>query len=252
MQVRNFAMKQRNMKNSDKRVLEMKAMLEEEHGREFSLEEAQSAHNKFEALSEIAHTLATEEMKRRRLLAESPDGYMTKGNGVCQICRNPISNKDSWYDKFGFKCLICQEAIKNKVIPNSVAVDKESWYSKEELKSYFNFNSRDLIKFAKNQILKSRIIYNNEDRIHLQLFLMKDNKGMLPPKKLLKSRTVHTVENDKHYLRLEMWYEFLDEKLAKQLRKYPILQYLETSFARPIESYQMVFNEISPLFRIQE
>lgn len=239
------------MKNYDKRILEMKAILEEEHGREFNLEEAESAYNRFEVFREIAHKQATDEMKRLSLLRESPNGYIAKGNGICQVCSNPISNRDSWYDKYGFKCLICQEAIKNKVIPNSVAVDKESWYSAYELKDYFNFNRGDLIKFIKHQILKSRIIYNNEGKIHLQLFLVKDNKGMLPPKNLLKSRTEHTIENNKHHVRLEMWFEFCDEKLAKKLRKYPILQYLETSFARPIESFQITFDELSPLFSFQ-
>ena len=62
-------------------------------------------------------------------MKDNPRGFHLEGIGyTCFICRNSISNEETWYDKWGIKCSTCQKAIDKKIIPASVAKNENSWY----------------------------------------------------------------------------------------------------------------------------
>ncbi len=84
--------------------------------------------------------------------------------------------------------------------------------------------------------------------MHFQVFLIKDNKDVLPPKKLLKSRTVKTLWKGEEYFTQEYWYEFIEPKLAKQLQKYKIVECLKETLAKPIKSGRFLTKGIKPIF----
>jgi hypothetical protein len=131
--------------------------------------------------------------------------------------------------------MTCQKAIYKKIITGSVTKNKESWYSKYELESYFNIKGAFLNKYLKEGILKGRVIPGEGKKIQFQLFLIKDNKGFLPPKKLLQSRTVKVLRKGEVYYTSEYWYEYIDVALAKRLSKYKIVDCLKETFSMPIE-----------------
>jgi hypothetical protein len=237
------------MEPSDEHIQETKNLLEKEHGREFTWEEARKAVWDLQTLARIAIEMATEEFRRQKLLKESPKGFHFDRTGYsCQICGDSASEENSWYDKYGLKCMTCQKAINQKIIPGSIAKNKESWYSKYELESYFNIKGAFLTKCVKSGFLKDRIIPGIEKKVHLQLFLMKDNKDVLPPKKLLHSKTVKVERNGKEYFTSEHWYEWIDEALAKKLAKYRIIECLKETFAMPMKSGHFLYKELNPLF----
>lgn len=233
---------------SDKQIQNIKDILEKSHGREFTWQEATQAVRDIQTLARITLTVATEELRREKLLKESPKGFHLDCIGPCEICGTHVSGKNSWFDKYGLKCMICQKAIDDKIIPGSVAKNKEIWYSTGDLASYFNIKGADLTKYVKQSFLKSRIIQNERKRVHIQLFLMKDNKDVLPPKKLLESRTVKIIRNGVEYYTDEQWYEFLDLKLLKRIEKYRILECLKESFAKPMDRGRFLVPKINPIF----
>ena len=96
------------------------------------------------------------------------------------------------------------------------------------------------------------IIPGKKKKVHLQLFLIKDNKDVLPPKKLIKSRITKIIKDGEEYFTQEYWYEFVDQKLFERLKKYKILYYLEESFAKPIQSGRILFKQINPLFTFKK
>jgi hypothetical protein len=114
---------------------------------------------------------------------------------------------------------------------------------------YFNIKGKDLNKYIKQGILKDRIIPGTETKPRLQLFLISDNKDVLPPKKLLRSRTVKIIKDGEEYYTRERWYEYLDEKLAKKLSKYRIVECLKETLTQPIEIGRFYYKDINPLFR---
>jgi hypothetical protein len=240
------------MKGSkDKQIQEIKDILEKEHGREFTWQEASAAIHTLERLAEIALDTVEKENKHKEKLKEYPKGYQLEDGGTCEICRTHVQKEKTWYDINGLKCIDCQKAINDKIIPASISKDKESWYSKTELHSFFNIKGSDLNKYIKAAILKDRVVMGEGKKIHLQVFLLKDNKGVLPPKKLLKSRIVKVMRNNEEYYTHEQWYEFVDEKLIKRLMKYKIIDCLKETLTKPIETGRFYIKQINPLFDIK-
>ena len=82
-------------------------------------------------------------------------------------------------------------------------------------------------KLMKNDVLKARIVPNESGRPHAYLFLIKDNKDFLPPKKLTESQGVSWEDKDgKTWFRSEPWYKFHKDALAV-IKDYKISNYLE-------------------------
>ena len=230
-------------------IQEMKKVLEKANGREFTWEEARKGVWDLQTLARLTIEMAKEEFRRQELLKESPKGFHFDRTGyTCVICGDSASGENSWYDKFGLKCMTCQKAINKKIIPGSVAKRKESWYSKLELEMYFNLKGAVLNKYIKQGIFKDRIIPGETKKVHLQLFLIKDNKDVLPPKKLLRSKTVKVLRNGEEYFTSEHWYEHIDIPLAKKISKYRIVECLKETFQMPMETGRFYYKGINPLF----
>ncbi len=234
---------------SDKDIQKIKDILEKEHGREFTWEEATKAMWSLQRFVEIASDIASEECRMQEMLKKHPKGFHFDQIGsCCKLCDKPTSNENSWFDKNGLKCMTCQKAIDSKIIPISVVKNKESWYSKYDLDFYFNIGNSDLKKILKRGLLKDRIIFSDGKKVHLQLFLIQDNKSVLPPKKLLESRIVKIIKDGEEYYTQEFWYEFIDSNHLKRLMKYKIADCLKETLAKPIQRGRFSYKNINPLF----
>ena len=56
-------------------------------------------------------------------LKDKPKGFALKGDGRnCSLCSNHVHD-DGWFDKWGFKCLNCQDAVDKRKIPGSLCRD---------------------------------------------------------------------------------------------------------------------------------
>ena len=94
------------MEHSDKEIQEIKNILEKKQGKECSWEEASKAARDIRNFAGIICELATEECRRRRMLEQHPKGFHFDLVGYsCLICGGPASKENSWYDKYGLKCM---------------------------------------------------------------------------------------------------------------------------------------------------
>lgn len=206
----------------------MKDLLEKKGGREYSWDEATEATRNLAGLYEVMYDCWREDQHRLRKLKDQPKGFVLDGVGyTCHICGNNTREGANWYDKYGIKCPICQEAINRKEIPGSLAKNKDSWYSKYELESDFNLKGPILRDWIKKGIIKARTVTNNGKGVHYQLFLLKDNPGFFPPKKLVKSQLVKETKDGQEYFHLEPWYRFVDP--LEHLKDYGIVKYLRVT-----------------------
>lgn len=213
------------MQFSDKLVQEMKDLSKRKGGKEMSDGEANEALNNLAGLAEIFIECAEEEHQRKEKLKESPEGFILEGIGRnCAICGNSSTAEGSWYDEYGIKCLICQDAIKRKEIPPSLAKSQENRYSKYELESYFNLSGPTLREWIEKGIINARTITRDGKKIYTQLFLIKDNKDFLPPKKLVKSQMIKETKDGKDWFSCRPWYQFIDPH--EHLKGYKIMEYL--------------------------
>ena len=203
-----------------------------------------------EKFAQILYEITSEDIRRKDKLIANTQGFLFDRSGYCcSICDQSAPEGNSWYDKYGLKCMFCQKAINDKIIPGSVAINKEIWYSKAELVMYFNIKGADLKRYIKQFILKNRIVQNKKGKSHFEIFLIKDNKDVLPPKKFLKSRTVQVDRNGEEWYTQEFWYEFIDLNLLKRLMvKYKIFSCLKETFAKPITNGRFYWQKTSPIF----
>ena len=180
---------------------------------------------RMEGLAKIGEEFKVTEKLRTEKLAQNPKGFHLEGRGyTCFICHDSTPEGDNWYDKWGIKCLVCQHAIDKGEIPASLAKDKESWYSKYDFESAFNIKSPTLRKWAKEGILKSRTISHYGKGVHYELYLIKDNKDFLPPKKLIKLQSVSEEKDGQMWSLQEPWYKFVDP--FEYLKGYKIMDYM--------------------------
>jgi hypothetical protein len=174
-------------------------------------------------------TLMEEFKKHEEELAEklkaNPNGFILEGAGRrCAICHNSSREDGSWYDKYGIKCLVCQKAIDEGEIAASLAKDEDSFYTKYDLEHLFNLKGPTLRKWVKDGLIKARNISRYGQGVHETIFLMEDNKGFLPPKKILKSHSVNEVKDGQTWTHMEPWYRFVDP--FKHLKKYGIIKHM--------------------------
>ncbi len=210
---------------SDKAIQEFKDIYEKEQGREISWQEASEMAHSMLGFAKIIYDLAEKEFHYKQRLKKEPKGFHLEGKGyTCVICHNSMSDQETWYDKFGLKCLVCQKAIDKKIIPGSVVKNAESWYSTYDLESRFNIDRHILKKFIKEGILKPKVVLNDTGKPRVQIFLIKDNKDTLPPKKLTDSQMLKETKDGKDWYHSEPWYRFVDPEVA--LKGYKLLDYL--------------------------
>lgn len=211
---------------SEKDIKKFKDIFEKESGKEMTYEEASGGANNLVGLMELLIKCDCEEQERKRRLVDFPKGFHLEGNRYsCFICGDSISNEETWYDEYGTKCLICQKAIDNEIIPGPIARDKDSWYSKYELENRLNINRQALKDLIKKNVLIPRNIPGNSGRTHLQIFLIEDNKDTLPPKELTNTQFIKEEKDGKTWIRPEPWYKFTDP--YKHLKNYNIVNYIK-------------------------
>ncbi len=216
------------MELSKERIQEFKDILEKKEGKQISWEEASEGAYNLTGLVKLMFDLSVKDQRRKNKLKEFPKGFHLEGIGyTCFICGDSVSNEETWYDKHGIKCLVCQKAIDKKIIPATAASNKDSWYSKYDIESCFNVDRHALNRFVKQGILKPRIVPGETGRAHVQIFLIKDNKDTLPPKKLTESRLVKETKDGKEWFHSEPWYRFVDPH--KHLKGYKIMDYLKVT-----------------------
>ena len=208
-----------------KHVQEMKKLLEKKEGKEVTWKDAEEATRNLAGLAEILYELWVKEKQREKRLAKSPKGFLLEGGYSCLICgQSGARNGGIWFDKFGMKCMVCQRAVNRKEIPGSLAKHKDSWYSEFDIEHSFNLKSTDITKWIKGGILKARIVMGENGRPHVRVFLVKDNKDTLPPKKLIESHMVKEERDGQTWFRSYPWYCFGDPR--EHLKGYKIMDYL--------------------------
>lgn len=210
---------------NNKKVDEAREALEKEHGRKISDEEMTKVTDFLKLLAKItvAHTM--KESGRLHNLKTNPKGFHQEEGGTCPVCGSIEKQENLWYDRHGIKCLTCQNAIDKRIIPSSLCKQRDSHYCEWELGDKFNLKGKVLNTFIKNGLLKVRIIPRLDKGIYRRLFLLKDNKDFLPPKKLVSSHWTRDDRDGKKEYACLPWYNFYDPK--EHLASYGISHYLK-------------------------
>ncbi len=224
---RNLQSEAKAEKKREERKEELRKILEKERGREITDQELFDAEHWLTNYAKLMYDLAQTDFRRKKKLEENPKGFHLEGKGyTCGICRDSISDEQTWYDGTGIKCLICKDALDKNIIPSTVASDHESWYSVHDFESSFFMKPNAVRRFVKEGLLKPRLIKDSSGRTHYQLFLTEDHEGILPPKELTKWPVVKFQKDGRNWYHSEPWFMHKDPK--EVLGGYKILEYMST------------------------
>lgn len=207
-------------------VKQAKETIEKNEGRPATDDEVSKMLDFMYFLAELSLEQMEDEAKRTEKLIEFPKGFPVE-RGDCGLCGRPTGLTNSWFDKLGTKCLACQKAVNMGIIPHSVVGEKDRFYTETELDNYFNLKGQVLTEWIRSKIIHARTVTNlNGKGKYFRLFLISDNKGFLPPLKMLdiggyESFTIDGEQTDV-YLH---WYQLKDPFVY--LKKYGIIKYLK-------------------------
>lgn len=110
-----------------------------ERGHELSDPEAEKEYEFIQLAAKIFVSHCMEEARLLRKLKDIPEGFPYDKEGHhCAICDEITFGENSWYDKYGLKCMTCQDAINKKIIPASIAKNRNSYYTDTGLEVSFN------------------------------------------------------------------------------------------------------------------
>lgn len=207
---------------SDKAIKEFQEIFKKEYGKELTYEEAAEAGRNLVGLYKILFDSHVEELKLKEKLKDSPKGFhiMDGKTYNCGICHNYIKDEQLWYDKWGKKCMACQDAVNKKAVPGKICHNKDIWYASWEIESDFKLKAPTVKKLVRDGVLKARVI----PQTGFLVFLIKENADTLPPKDLLKYVPV-PVEGKENTVTMTPWYEIYDPQ--KVLGKYKIWPHLK-------------------------
>lgn len=119
------------------------------------------------------------DMKQKALkkrLETEPKGFSLEGKGRnCSLCGRGVYEGDGWYDKWGFKCMNCQDAVNKKKIPGSLCgdYDNKKCITDSALSWKYNLHTQTIRKLIRNGQIKARQIPNGP-----YMILRKDNPNI--------------------------------------------------------------------------
>jgi hypothetical protein len=127
---------------------------------------------------EILIKIDQEEKRRQRRLINEPKGFAMEAEGrSCSLCRHEMYGElEGWYDKWGFKCMNCQDAINKRKIPGSLCKDwkNEKCITDSELSRETGLHIQTIRKLIRQGEIKAKRIPNGP-----YLILRKDNRHYL-------------------------------------------------------------------------
>lgn len=131
------------------------------------------------------HITKTHLARLTRLKTE-PKGFTLEDNGIlynCAICHASISGNTGWWDLNGEKCLSCQNAVNNGIVPTSICGNRDSWYSAYELTKVYKITHSTVSLMIKEGSLISRKIKSITGSTTFEIFIKHENDVLSTLKK---------------------------------------------------------------------
>lgn len=152
-------------------------------GQDISEETAEQYLDSLAGLYKVMSDMARQRLAWEKQLEKSPQGFhLTDGPYNCLICGDRIMGETSWHDKHGHSCIPCRNARRKGIIPAIAYKNWDSWYRMSEFETNWGVKPPTIREFIKSGRLKARVVCSLTGRPHYYLFMIKENKGFLPPK----------------------------------------------------------------------
>jgi hypothetical protein len=166
---------------SDESLEKFKKIMKEEKDYVYPTDaEARKAAQDMVNFVELLYDIWREEERRMTRLKQEPKGFALKGEGrMCSLCGDGIGDEDMWYDKWGLKCMFCQQALNKRLLPGYVFKDSknEKHITATKLSWKLDIRHQTINKLVRQGKLKARVVPGkNRDTL---VFLKKENPNLV-------------------------------------------------------------------------
>lgn len=125
--------------------------------------EAEESANNLVRFVDLLIEMDMQQKALKNRLKDEPKGFSMSGEGrTCSLCGYGVYEGDGWYDKWGFKCNNCQDAVNKKKIPGSLCgdYDHKKCITDTALSYRFDFHVQTIRKLIRRGDIKARQIPN--------------------------------------------------------------------------------------------
>lgn len=223
--------------DKSKRSVKAKQVIEtfKKEGKEVTEDQAEKVLDFLYLLAPTALNITLREARWEQKLQHHPNGFAVTGKKYpCRLCGQGREADQMWYDRFGLKCIACQQAVEQGVIPGEIVLDDTLYYKEFDLAHYFRLEGKALREWIKKGLLKPRIIPKIDGKgKHYQVFLTSDHAGFLPPVTMMRIGGLVEDEDEqgKKFINSSQWYEYVDP--FEYLKDYGIMKYMQYKAAPP-------------------
>ena len=156
-------------------VEEYKEIYQKCIGEEVSDGDANEALANLAGFYQLLWDIGKREAVLKKKLKSHLGGFPTEGEYTCRICGDRINEVNGWYDKYGNKCLFCQKALDDGVIPSFIFINDDSYFKMWQMDSYFQLKYQTVKKMFRLGEVVPRTILNDTGKVHEYIFLKKEN-----------------------------------------------------------------------------
>lgn len=144
-----------------------------------SRDEARESAQRLFSLYDVLFEGAMEQLKWDKRLEKEPKGFPIASEGrTCSLCKRNVQG-EVWYDKWGMRCLDCQDAYRKKIVPGYVFNDHDNkkHITGSQLNWRFGLHAQTIKKLVRNGVLKARVVTSKNYGDTL-VFLKRENPDM--------------------------------------------------------------------------
>lgn len=167
------------MEPSKESIAKFKEIYKREYDKELNDQEAYESASNLLNFFELMYEIDRKDHIKKRRLKNEPDGFPVHGNYSCILCHASIDETTGWYDWYGQKCLSCQKAVNDKIVPTFIFGNRESYITTFQLKNELNIKTPTLKKLIRDGTLHPRTILNENGSVREYIFLKKENPNLV-------------------------------------------------------------------------
>lgn len=163
----------------DKSLEKFREILERDSKRKWSDDEVKDSVDRLTRFCTLIIDMYREEKLKEKKLEEFPTGYHLddrEGQYHCNICYKYITGEETWYDKYGLKCMDCQRNIDNGIIPGEICKNEDLWFKSWQLKSDLGIHPMTAKKLVREGKLKVKNLVDTTGKPYFQIYLISENK----------------------------------------------------------------------------
>ena len=169
------------MSLSKETIDEFKVIYKDKYKKELNDAEASEAANNLVGLFKVLFDIAKRELQWKHRLKKEPEGFHLDGEYTCSICHRQVAKDENWYDQWGIKCLLCQKAVKEGLVPGFACQHSDSRYTMWQLQDKFGIKHPTARKLVRQGKLKARIVPYADGKPYEYVFLKKENPDLVDP-----------------------------------------------------------------------